>query len=134
MNGSRTVVLCESCKGDGGRWAPHPDAEISREPIDPVWVGCTDCDESGEWPDAQVVGGDGEIEHHPDCDGFRFDHVGEVEVERHPPPGSTLTRASCRHCDWRGHWHGKSAADHVRREASGHTVEVPCDGRCRSWV
>lgn len=73
------------------------------------------------------------VAHHDDCDGFRFEHLGEVR--RVSSEGRGMWRAFCARppCDFEGTLVGPDAHALASREAAAHTCEVPCDGRCLEW-
>lgn len=69
------------------------------------------------------------VTHHPECDGYRFEHLANA-VTVHP----RMVRAECERCEWQGPKYSAGTGDKTaRREANDHTAEVACDGRCRDW-
>jgi hypothetical protein len=66
------------------------------------------------------------VKHHPECDGYRFEHIANVI-----PAGPGMVRAECDRCDWRGETYGPDAKGAAIREANDHVEEVRCDGRCQ---
>ena len=70
-------------------------------------------------------------QHHPDCDGFRFAHVGTVVNVG--PPDHPLWQPVCERCPWEGPRFGRSSRTDALRMASDHTELARCDGACADW-